>query len=38
MKAMKEFLEAINQYPWTSIFLCLFILIALNEISEWRKK
>jgi len=31
---MIEFFEAINAYPWTTFFLMLFVIIALNTTFD----
>lgn len=31
---MKAFYELINQYPWTTFYLAIFILIALDRIVD----
>ena len=30
---MREFFELINEFPWTAVFLCFAIFIALGIIS-----
>lgn len=34
---MEEFLNAIANHPWVSIFLALFIMIVLDEIIDMFK-
>lgn len=32
---MREFLQTINEYPWTSFFVGIFIIIVLDIIGEY---
>jgi hypothetical protein len=33
---MREFFEVINEYPWTTFLLCLFLIVLAGEIKLWR--
>jgi len=31
---MKEFFAALNEYPWTSLFVAIFIIICISLLTE----
>lgn len=31
---MREFFEVLNEYPWTTVLICLFILAVLSEFKK----
>ena len=33
---MREFFEVINEYPWTTLWLCVFIVSVANKLSNGR--
>lgn len=36
---MREFFELINEYPWTTFFMCLFIIRLVDSIfRNFRKQ
>lgn len=36
---MRELFELINEYPWTTFFMCLFIILLAESIfSNFRKQ
>ena len=34
---MREFFELVNEYPWTTFLLCMFIIALDGEIRLWWK-
>lgn len=33
---MREFFEIINDYPWTTFWVAIFIIIVCTIMTEWR--
>lgn len=35
---MREFFQAINDYPWTTFIVFAMLIVIVNEIGQGRKK
>lgn len=31
---MKEFFEVINEYPWSTFWICVFILLIVEQLTS----